>query len=299
MFRDSIPALALAICGLAAGCNRPIPQLVKDPSRALASVPPDVRSIGHFPGSQFAMAKYARDTLKGQRPACFDRVASQIQHVFSLGQFSPGAPVWALYGIRERVAAEECAGEVLRALLKRPITFEREGAVTRAVTEGSRPLFIAWSSDGWLYFHEDRARVEAMLARPATPTLDPSLLPLLARFSVGEQIWTVSAGDLTTGFVGVPSAAVIWTMEPGDPSPGGSMSVTFIFRSEFEARRAVDALAEAASSAEYPVVLRDALGRLRPALRGTEVELDAFPLLSDARAMEAASAVLKRRAAPR
>jgi hypothetical protein len=178
------------------------------------------------------------------------------------------------------------------------VTLERQGQFTRA-SSADGTVYVGWSDDGWLYFHKERDRVEAMLRRAGTPTLASALRPLLARVSLADPFWTVFAGDLTTGFIGVPSTGLVqqnMVMAPSrDVSTMISVPVTFLFRTEDDARHAVESLARSGGNDEFSATLRKALSALRPAQRRREVDIDIAVFFTDQPAADAAIAMMRQR----
>lgn len=247
------PVAALA-CFFALAHTRaaPVPAVSSAPARVLEWVPSDVTWVTHQGRGRIALLMYARTTLGDRLPACFDGLERAAAHLYQLCRF-PGdrGCVNAAHGFIDRVAVEQCASETFRALTGQAVTLERQGQFTRA-SSANGALYVGWSDDGWLYFHKDRDRVEAMLKRAGTPTLAKALRPLLARVSLADPFWTVFAGDLTTGFIGVPSTALVQQNlvmpTSGDASTTAKVPVTFLFRTEIEARNAVESLARSAGN---------------------------------------------------
>jgi hypothetical protein len=298
MVEHLAPGLALVAFLGVAGCSRPTPPppLPAGVAEALAWLPSDVAWITHQGPEQIALLMYTRAALK-QRVACFERLSGQADHLFVFARFLGDRGLNAAHGFSDREATEACVAEVYEALTGRRVTLDRSGAFTRA-SAGGASTHLGWSSDGWLYFHDDRSRVEEMLRRPGASTLAPRLRPLLSRVSLDDGIWSVFAGDLTGRFIGVPSTGFVQRLSipPGKGTPVTSgVPITFVFESEVQAQRAVEELESAAKNEEFPVVLRDALAGLRPTVRGAEVDADAALLVTDTAAMEAAAHVMRQR----
>jgi hypothetical protein len=304
MVERFVPALALVASLGVAGCSRtpppPPPPLPSGVAEALPWLPANVAWITHQGPKQIALILYARDALKNRRVACFERLSGQADHAFMFSRFLGDPSLNAFHGFSDREATENCAAEVYEALTGERVTFDRAGPLTRA-SVGNASIHLGWSSDGWVYFHPDRSRVESMLVRAGASTLAPQLRPLLPRVSLDGGVWTVFGGDLTGPFIGVPSTGFIQWLSPsgkGTPMTTG-VPVTFLFESEAQARRAVEELDSAAKNEEFPPVLRSALAGLHPTVRGTEVDADAALLMTDTAAMEAAGNIMKARIAHR
>jgi hypothetical protein len=299
--------VAVLVCGVALAHARATPVLASPmsdaPAKALEWAPSDITYVLHQGRSQVALLVYVRSALGKRTPACFDALEREAAHLYGLCRF-PGDPdcVNAAYGFTNRAAVEQCATDTFRALTGRVVTLERQGRFTRA-SSGDGARYLAWSDDGWLYFAKNRARVEAMLKRPGAPTLAPALRSLLARVSLSDPLWTVFAGDFTTGFIGVRSTGFVQQNAVIPRSKGASTAtrvpVTFLFRTEVEAQRAIGALARSAGNDAFSPPLRKALSALRPSRREREVDIDMAVFVEDPSAMEAAVAAMKQRVGAR
>jgi hypothetical protein len=256
-------------------------------------LPAEYLSVGYQPPGQIALIVYAQEKLGKSAPACLAQVAAEVDGLFQLSRRPGDHSVSAIHGLRDRERAEQCIADVYEALTGQHVILARDGVVTRATTSRGAQ-YLVWSSDGWLYSHPERARVEAMLARPGVPALAPALRSTLAQFALGDAPWVVCKGDMTSRYLGVPSTGVTIRVHPAAEQKGRAEMI-LTFDSEAMAQRALETMSAAAGDRTLPEALTKALAELRPERRGAEVELDAASLLKDSEAAEAALALLKRR----
>jgi len=197
---------ALLLAGLLAA---PPAAPSRDPVAELGWVPAGELTLSHATGDGVAFLTYARGTLGVDRPVCLDRLAGPgVEHV-TFSRYVGDKGVNATRGLSgDRDAVEACAAQVFERLTGHAVSYERDGAITRA-TSGAGELYLAWRDDGWFLFHHDRAWVEALLRRPSAPTLAPALRTFLKRVSLAEPYWWLYPGDLTGKLLGIPSKAVL------------------------------------------------------------------------------------------
>lgn len=299
LVRFSIAAVSVFIlmCSILT-CSRapsePAKPLPTDPTMALWWLPSGIRFINHQGVGQMTLINGTRKRLKN-RSEDFERLANQVDHWLMLSRFLGEPTLNAVHGFSDRDGVENRLKKVFHELTGLSITYQRDGAITRA-SAGGGTRYLGWSNDGWLYFDKDRDRVESMLKRPSNPTLSPSFGTLLGRVSLDQKFWTVFAGDATGCFIGVPSVGFI--QNSSLPESMGQLvatgfPLTFIFESEVEARRAKAALIKAGQNDNFPPPLRLALNALKPKIRGNEVDTDFATFMTDTAAMEAAISVMK------
>ena len=238
------------------------------------------------------MIMFARANLQAVSPSCFEQLDRDIDYLFQLAYSPADRSVIAIHGLRDRDWAERCIAETYEAVTSRKVTLTRDGHMTEA-TSARGSLFLAWSPDGWLYAHPDRTRAQALLSRPAEPTLSPALFPYFSKLTP-QTPWVVYPRDVTSSLMNVPSSGFTIVANPGH-KPRPQILVSLTFNTKAAARRFVEILKNSSRDSTIAPALRSALPQLTLTILGDVVEIDPSPLLADPAALESVGALLKAR----
>lgn len=292
-------AVSVLVCSILS-CSQAPPEPAKplsnDPIKALWWMPSDITFINHQGRGQIALIIGIRKMLEEQPSEDFEHLANQVDHLLMLSRYLGDPSVNAIHGFSDREAVEDSIKKIFHETMGLPITYQRDGAITRASAAGGT-RYLGWSNDGWLYYHKDRNRVEAMLKRPSDSTLSLPLHSLLGRVSLDQKYWTVFAGDATGRFIGVPSVGFFQNLtfpKSSEQLVSSGFPITLIFENEIEAQRASVAFLTAGQNGDFSPPLRSALKAFKPRVRGSEVDIDFALFMADTAAMKAALSVMTR-----
>lgn len=295
----AVAAVSVLVCSILS-CSQAPPEPAKplpnDPIKALWWMPPDITFINHQGRGQIALIIGIRKMLEEQPSEDFERLANQVDHLLMLSRYLGDPSLNAIHGFSDREDVEASIKRIFRKTTGLTITYQRDGAITRAsVAGGTR--YLGWGNDGWLYFDKDRNRVESMLKRSSDSTLSLPLHSLLGRVSLDQKHWTVFAGDATGRFIGVPSVGFFQNLtfpKSSEQLVSSGFPITLIFENEIEAQRASVAFLTAGQNEDFSPPLRSALKAFKPRVRGNEVDIDFALFMADTAAMKAALSVMTR-----
>jgi hypothetical protein len=206
-----------------------------------------------------------------RRPACWSKLAAAAESSYQIWRAPPDrSAVLLVYGSVDRAATEACLTQSLR-VLGRPARLSRQGALTQLADAG----WLGWSA-GWLIWHPERPRVEAVLAAlEAKPAKPPPIAGPLRRVNPATELWMASTVDHTSRLLGVPSLSTVGWLARGEG--GLVMPMAFEFKSPADAERAVKALEAKKKDDTLPAALRAALGQTKVTRQLHFVTLDLDP----------------------
>jgi hypothetical protein len=264
------------------------PKLVSD----LAWLPAEtVTVVGGPPASSPMSAFVSQLVHQSERPPrCFDYLFQQFDLVLQLwnGAFVESSPVVAR-GRVEREMFERCAEGVITIFGFKP-TLQHDGALTQISSDKTKAAYVGFAP-GWVVWHEDRARVLAILAALGKRNSHPNLDTLLKQVDPTAPVWAASVKDYTSPFLGIESLGLYGTVD----TKGKRAPTTIVFAKARDANRAAARIVERAHDAFVEPALRAALTSAGAKARGLTITLDVAPFMKP-EAMSALEAWVKRQA---
>jgi hypothetical protein len=258
----------------------------------LAWVPADTVSIlGGPPASSPISAWLSKLVHQSERPPrCFESLFQEFDLVLQMwnGAFVESSPIVAR-GTIEREMFERCAEGVITMLGFKP-ALRRDGALTQISSDKTKPRYVGFAP-GWIVWHEDKARVQAILTSLGKKKNHPNLDALLKQIDPTAPMWAASLKDYTSGLLGIESLGLYGTFEP----EGRKMPTTIVFVKARDANRAAALIAERAHDTSVDPALRAALSRTGAKGQGLTITLDVVPF-TNTEAMSALEAWVKHQA---
>lgn len=242
----------------------------------VAWLPGDTRDLAYFRADQSPVLRTAKQIplpIPKGSPSCFDKLVEQLESHYMVTAMAGGKAANLFYGRIDRVSAEACLG-AMATVLGIPFGVRRDGAITEIQKE-SGSTFIGWSPDGWVVWHDDRARVERLLRREGGLLQQAGLALLIARTPPQATHWAISIADLSSLLLGVPSLGYLMS----DPS---METAVVVFSNPAQAAQAVQAAEREIAAPRWSDGARQALRRLAPKAIGAEVHVSLAGMLAGA-----------------
>jgi hypothetical protein len=263
--RYVLPILALAACAQ----PRPYPE-PKQPRTMVgrvAMIPARFHDVAWWSVENASLLQWAEGL--GPPPACLAEIRAGLDGYVQASALDSPPALHVFQGRFDRDQVEACLPQVAQNV-GLTLSIVRDGAITH-VSEENGSLYLGWSANGDVVYHDDRHVVEEVLAGKTSVRDNAEVMALVAHADTSQPLWSVSSRDLGTPLFGVPARG--WIIA-GKMAPGSPLPITFVFSAPQEAQQVIALLRSMASDERFSPALRATIGASQPTAKGSDVTLD-------------------------
>ena len=245
----------------------------------IAWLPANTRVLAAFRGAKDPLRVTISRVLGAEAPACWLAVTEPLGVRYQVARDLGADAANVVDGKFDRDTVERCLVSVFEEVSKRahfePLSLRREGPITELSWAPGKRVFVGWTDDGFIVWHEERARVVELLARTTSLRTDATMASLVGRAQSDAHLWYATTLDLTTRAIGVTSRGLIangWALPEGKDTM--RIQGTVLFGSNQDASQAVQIVLRRANESREAPEVRSLWGSLHPELHGDDVAVD-------------------------
>lgn len=219
--------------------------------------------------------------FNGREPACFAELRAKTPMRWTLQRDLSDQPVNVFATGMARAEIEACL-RTMSGLAGKQAQTVRDGGITK-LSSGEWSTFLGFARDGYVLWHDDRARVAELMSWTGTTLRgDAVMQDLVMRADPAAAGGWASTVDLGAAAVGTRSLGLM-TNTAGLPDGGTLLRGVVVFGNDADARRAVETVASLARDAK-DVRERPVWRALHPVAKGRDVEVD-FSVIAEKETM--------------